>query len=417
MSSTKNLHSTGNGSGATGAHAAHPVYSATQREMVKEQLERILASSLFRNSKRFPDFLRYTVNQALAGETDCLKERMLGVSVFGRDADYDTSTDPVVRVTAAEVRKRITQYYEALGHEREMRVEFERGSYVPEFKFSYDSPRHEMAAPATASNEKRQWNTKHWLLAGGVITPCLAVCIFLLGSTRQTALDRFWAPVISANGPALVCIPNPARPPSRYGTASLPPQGESGFAPQTAGFIPHVVSLGDSVALSMVSRVLGREAEDFRVRATEDVTLDDLKEGPVVLIGAFSNQWTMRLANGLRFAFEHDGSSAYIADMRNPSSRQWEVSNQLASGGASVDYGIISRVIDATTGHSVVTVAGIHHFGTEASAECLTETTCLEAAAALAPGDWKKKNLQIVLRTTVIGQNSGQPQVLAAYAW
>lgn len=414
MSSTKDLHLPGSGPSVTGTHTAHPTYSATQREIVKEQLERILASSLFRNSKRFPDFLRYTVNQTLAGETDCLKERMLGVSVFGRDATYDTSTDPVVRVTAAEVRKRITQYYEALGHEREMRIEFERGSYVPEFKFSYDNPRREMSAAAT--NERRQWNTKHWLLAGSVITPCLAVCIFLLGSTRQTALDRFWAPVISAKGPALVCIPNPGRRPSRSGTAVSPPT-EASLPPQTAGFVLHMVSLGDSMALSMVSRVLGRENEDFRVRATEDVTLDDLKEGPVVLIGAFSNEWTMRLANGLRFAFEHDGSSAYIADMRNPSSRQWEVSDQLTPGSDSVDYGIISRVTDATTGHSVVTVAGIHHFGTEASAECLTETTCLEAAAALAPGDWKRKNLQIVLKTTVIGQNSGQPQVLAAYAW
>jgi len=415
MSSTRDFHLQGNGSAAT---SAHPMYSATQREMVKEQLERILASSLFRNSKRFPDFLRYTVNQTLAGETDCLKERTLGVSVFGRDPDYDTSTDPVVRVTAAEVRKRITQYYEALGHEHEMRIEFERGSYVPEFKFSYDSPRRETAAPvATANEKKQQWNTRHWLLVACVVTPCVALCIFLLGSTQQTALDRFWGPVVSTNGSALLCIPDPVPPSLKLGTASVPAAEGSGSAPQTPAFAPHVVSLGDSVALSMVSGMLGRKGKNFRVRATEDVTLDDLKEGPVVLIGAFDNQWTMRLATGLRFAFGHDGSIGYIADLRNPSSRQWAVPNQFKVGTDSVDYGLISRVIDATTGHSVITVAGIHHFGTEAAAECLAETPCLEAAAKLAPGNWKKNNLQIVLKTTVIGRNSGQPQVLAAYIW
>ncbi|HKQ87596.1 MAG TPA: hypothetical protein VJS43_12610 [Candidatus Acidoferrales bacterium] len=415
MSSTRDFHLGGTGSAAT---SAHPAYSASQREMVKEQLERILASSLFRNSKRFPDFLRYTVNHALMGETEGLKERTLGVSVFGRDPDYDTSTDPVVRVTAAEVRKRITQYYEALGHEREMRIEFERGSYVPEFKFSYDGPRRETPAPATTTNEKKQpWNTKHWLVVGCALTPCLALCIFLLGSTRQTALDRFWGPVVSTNSSALLCIPDPVPPSFRSGASPVQAVTSSVPAPQTPALVPHVVSLGDSVALSLVSGILGRKGQDFRVRATEDVTLDDLKEGPVVLIGAFDNQWTMRLATGLRFAFGHDDSFGYIADLRNPSSRQWSVPNQFRSVTASVDYGLISRVIDATTGHSVITVAGIHHFGTEAAAECLAQVACLEAASKLAPGNWKKSNLQIVLKTTVIGQNSGQPQVLAAYVW
>jgi hypothetical protein len=65
----------------------------------------------------------------------------------------------------------------------------------------------------------------------------------------------------------------------------------------------------------------------------------------------------------------------------------------------------------------LVTVAGIHDFGTEAAAECLTDATCLESAANLAPGDWKTSSLQIVLKTTVIGENWGQPRVVAAYRW
>jgi hypothetical protein len=414
MSATKDFHLPGNGSAAT---SAHTTYSATQREMVKEQLERILASSLFRNSRRFPDFLRYTVNHALIGETEGLKERTLGVSVFGRDPNYDTSADPVVRVTAAEVRKRITQYYEALGHEHEMRIEFERGSYVPEFKFSYDNPRRETPAPATTNEKKQRWNTKNWALVGCGVTPCLALCIFLLGSARQTALDRFWGPVVSTDSSALLCIPDPVPPSFRSAPAPVQSAMNSAPGPETPAAAPHVVSLGDSVALSLVSGVLGRKGQDFRVRATEDVTLDDLKEGPVVLIGAFDNKWTMRLATGLRFAFEHDDSSGYIADLKNPLSRQWEAADQFTVGSSSVDYGLISRVIDATTGHSVITVAGLHHFGTEAAAECLAETPCLEAAARLAPGNWRKSNLQIVLKTTVIGQNSGEPQVLAAYIW
>lgn len=413
MSTTKDFHLAGHGSANT---SAHPSYSASQRQLVKEQLERILVSSLFRNSKRFPDFLRYTVNHALSGETEGLKERTIGTAVFGRDPDYDTSTDPVVRVTAAEVRKRITQYYEAVGHERELRIEFERGSYVPEFRFSYDADRREKPSASSIKRALAQSRAKHWVVVASVAAPCMALCIFLLGSTRQTALDRFWAPVTSTNNPALLCIPNPT--PGGTLPAAAPAPGATPNTPPAFTVKPHGVALGDSIALSLVSGILGRKDKDFRVRASEDVTLEDLKEGPVVLIGAFDNRWTMKLVAGLRYTFVHDGSQGYIADVRDPGSRQWAVSSALpAWGGDSVDYGLISRVIDSTTGRAVVTVAGIHHYGTEAAAECLTETACLEAAAQLAPGDWKRTNLQIVLKTTVIGQNEGEPRVLAAYVW
>jgi len=52
------------------------------------------------------------VEQTLAGNEDNLKERTLGVEVFHRTPDYDTNLDPVVRLCAGEVRKRIAQYYQ-----------------------------------------------------------------------------------------------------------------------------------------------------------------------------------------------------------------------------------------------------------------------------------------------------------------
>jgi len=64
----------------------------------------LLATPLFNSSKRYPSFLKYVVTHSLAGQTDQLKERILGVEIFGRLADYDTNTDPIVRVTAAEIR-------------------------------------------------------------------------------------------------------------------------------------------------------------------------------------------------------------------------------------------------------------------------------------------------------------------------
>src|SRR5262245_64423398 len=106
--------------------------TTADREAVREQLGRILSTALFRNSKRFPAFLQHTVEHALtSGEP--LKERTIGHEVFAREPGYDTGQDPVVRMTAAEVRKRLTQYYQQPEHQAELIVAFQPGSYVPEF--------------------------------------------------------------------------------------------------------------------------------------------------------------------------------------------------------------------------------------------------------------------------------------------
>src|SRR5580700_6928493 len=102
---------------------------------VREQLKRLLAHPLFTNSKRYPVLLAYTVEQALLGNAGELKERTIGVEAFGREPTYDVSLDPVVRMTAAEVRKRLTQYYYSPDyspdHAGELIIELPVGSYVP----------------------------------------------------------------------------------------------------------------------------------------------------------------------------------------------------------------------------------------------------------------------------------------------
>src|ERR1039458_1487338 len=100
---------------------------------VREELERILASPQFRNSKRHSCFLRLVVEETLNGEAGQLKERTVGVRVFGLEPGYDTSTNPVVRVSAGELRKRLLQYYHAPDHGAEPRIDLPPGSYVPEF--------------------------------------------------------------------------------------------------------------------------------------------------------------------------------------------------------------------------------------------------------------------------------------------
>src|SRR5579862_3586787 len=110
------------------------------RSEIQAQLERILANPLFKNSKRYPNLLRYVVERTLDGHPGELKERTLGIEVFAREPDYDTNLDPVVRTTAAEIRKRLAQYYQDPNRETELRIDLPLGSYAARFQAPVEKP-------------------------------------------------------------------------------------------------------------------------------------------------------------------------------------------------------------------------------------------------------------------------------------
>jgi hypothetical protein len=400
---------------------APQLLSEAEQDAVRSQLARIVASSLFRHSKRFPDFLRYTVEQALSGDTEDIKERTLGIEVFGRDPGYDTNLDPVVRMTAVEVRKRLAQYYQQPGRENDVRIDFSRGSYIPEFRFPKDAA---LPAPSPAvvvqldtanKPDMRRW----YFVAGLAMGILLTVLVWRTIPARQNALDRFWGPVVNSPSPVLLCIPDlsptlalatpvDAKDPVSIAMASLP-----------AWFRLDRVSFSDTLTLSMLTGVIGHNGHAFRVRRSSDAKLEDLEEGPVVLIGGLSNEWTRRLGSGMRFTPAAENGTHYVSDHENPSARQWGVfapRNEPVTN-VTKDYAIISRVFDSTTGHFLVTAAGLLPFGTEAAGECLSDADCLAQGETLAPGDWKHKNIQVVIETAIIGGNHGKPHVISAYLW
>ncbi|WP_321477181.1 TPR end-of-group domain-containing protein [uncultured Paludibaculum sp.] len=100
---------------------------------VREALGRIVESAGFAGAGRLSSFLTYLVERTLGGETDRLKESVLGVEVFQRSTEYDPRTDPIVRVEARRLRSRLEEYYSAAGKDEEVRIELPKGGYVPTF--------------------------------------------------------------------------------------------------------------------------------------------------------------------------------------------------------------------------------------------------------------------------------------------
>ena len=110
--------------------------SEEARQCVKRALEEMANSVPFRTSRQCLDLLRYIVLHSLSGEEELLRERMIGVEVFGRRPDYDQAADPVVRIRAADVRKRIALFYEATeAATRQVKIAIPSGSYKATFEF------------------------------------------------------------------------------------------------------------------------------------------------------------------------------------------------------------------------------------------------------------------------------------------
>ena len=103
-------------------------------EAVKAELQKILASRTFSHSDRLRRFLRYCVEQAIAGQPDNLREYVIGLEVFDRGQDYNPAGDPIVRVEARRLRAKLTDYYTAEGQHDAVVIEVPKGSYLPSFQ-------------------------------------------------------------------------------------------------------------------------------------------------------------------------------------------------------------------------------------------------------------------------------------------
>ena len=104
------------------------------QEAIREELSRILESSIFVQSDRLGRFLRYTVETTLAGDAETLKEYLIGTEVYGRKPPYHPSVDSIVRSEAPRLRSKLKEYYESVGKNDSVFIYYRPGSYVPAFR-------------------------------------------------------------------------------------------------------------------------------------------------------------------------------------------------------------------------------------------------------------------------------------------
>ena len=393
-----------------------------RRGEIEEQVGRLVASPLFRSSRHYPKLLRYVVEQTLEGHAAQIKERALGIAVFGRDPHYDTNLDPVVRTSACEVRKRIAQYYHEPGHEAELRIDLPSGSYVPEFHFVEAAPA--ATAPAAGMETRRiaEWlgvPAAHPRMAAAAFGVVLALGAATAGlrSTRSV-LDRFWGPVWGASDSVILCLGGtPGLEAAQRAVAASGPPAPN---PPSADDVMRLdrVAYSDALTMGRLFSVMRGHGKKCEVRRGMALTLTDLRRGPAVLIGAYNNNWTMRLKRDLRYTFERDDNGMMrILDRKNPADTRWAVDGHAAYSRVAADYAIVSRVVDPLTEKMVVTVAGMTKDGTLAAGEFVTEERYLAQLPSRAPSGWERKNVQVVLETELVNGVPGPPRMLTAWVW
>jgi hypothetical protein len=398
--------------------------SEEDKVAVVQQLERLLQNPHFHKSKRFPVFLKFVVTEALAGRADNLKERTVGIEVFGKDPGYDTTDDPIVRVTAGEIRKRIAQYYQEPGHEHEIRVLLPPGSYAPQFCFPEEAKAAANPQPLpleavlpqqpTTSVVPKPVTSRRKLVAALVLLVAAVGAGLAWRALHPSAMEQFWAPFVKSPDPVLFCIADQ----SQYSTISLR-DAANPLHETTLNDHMITVIIDDISPLVNIAGLLQTYGRTYRVQGATATTLTDLRRSPSIFIGAYDNGWTLRLTAPLRFHFANNAEMTrfWIEDRNQPNKQNWLLERSHQDTGTYKDYAIVARLLDPNTDRFVVVAAGIARGGTVAAGEFLVDTHHLDELARQASKDWSHKNVEVVLETQVIDGRSGPPRIDEVYTW
>jgi hypothetical protein len=169
-------------------------------------VQRILASPDFVRSPQLAKFLLYICNATLEGRAHSLSEQHIGVAVFGREPDYDSSADTIVRSHALRLRQRLELYFQRAGREEPIHLIVPRGAYVPAF---LASPKSLSTRPDNAAPDSNK-SSMDGALAAAATGPSAS---FARSTDAATLAERNPSRQTASLHPPLSDSPYPSPPP------------------------------------------------------------------------------------------------------------------------------------------------------------------------------------------------------------
>jgi hypothetical protein len=424
-----------------GAHEARVV---SPRE-VQKTLSNILKSTPFRSTKQIQKLLQFIVSETLEGRADTLKERNIGATLFDKRPDYDTNSDPTVRLRVAELRKRLALYYQG-AHDETVLISIPSGSFRATFEWLGKKPllvpvdppvepelmipriEHGLAVPDAKSSSTRFRLRKWWMVTVAAAGIVALATLRYLPSPEERAFNKFWSPVLENSNTVLIGIGNNPlyelsnagedeyyknHPKTRFEEMGLHP-----YIPLTPGepidskyvnpAVNTYLTIGDVGALSSIEYLLAQRHIKLDIRFVNDVAYGDIRQNPTVLIGVHNNIWTLTMTENLRFGFQ--GHST-IVDRFAPQ-KQWT-----ANSDRSETYAIAARLLNTWNGKVVIVIGGVGYAATRAAGDFITNPQSIAKMAKSLPKDWETKNVEVVLHTTVKNQIPSAAEIVGSYSW
>jgi hypothetical protein len=402
-------------------------------------LDEIMSGPAFKGSQRCQDFLRFVVEHALERDFDMLRERNLGMALFGRPLAYDTGEDAIVRVTASDVRRRLMQHYGNTAHAARYRIALPPGSYVPEFRClpSVPAPPAEDPAPSVPQ-PRRRWIVPAvaaaalgLALAGWELHERVIIRIAPPPNFISQAFQDPASPVqIIASDDALVLIQVllghrvTLAEYENLSYRSLPDLVRQKGLERFWGSLStrQITNLGDLQNANRIADNLRRRDWNVTIRHARQAHARDFHSGNFIVLGSsFSNPWVQLFSTGdldFTVAKADPGMAAPVLNRRpRPGEAAVYAVQTDPKTGKLITYARVCLL--ENTGHSgrVLLVAGVSMSATEMAGEFLLRPESLSRIAHLlgVSASGPVPNCELLLRVSEVNETGDGVELLAVH--
>ncbi|HEY1496348.1 MAG TPA: hypothetical protein VGF49_17470 [Candidatus Solibacter sp.] len=383
-------------------------------------VQRVLWSRCFARSARTRDFLAYVSNRYLENPAADVHEQEIGCAVFGRQVDYDTSADNIVRVNASQLRKKLEVYFATEGAAEPLVILLPKGQYVPVFRERQLPPLEPVAAaPELPDAPPKAWPAKTWvrktILTMAALAPILAIlCVWTTLSLRQVrqrsatrletspGINALWSQLIRKDMPTSIVVTDSSLSfmedliqrhiplseyihPDRWAKAeSLSSNPALQTAAQHAA-ARHYTSLANVNVARRILSLAGEDQARISIQFARDFSTRQMKSENAILLGSKrANPWVELVEDQLNFRFGFDGAVRKSHfDNRQPRPGELPVyrNDDVTS------YCQIALLPNLDRTGRILVISGTEMEGTEVGGEFLTSESWLANLRRVVPLD------------------------------
>ncbi len=448
-----------------------PFSSEAELLAIRNHVEEIIRGPAFRGSRRSAQFLQYIVEHAISHRNEALREREIGIELFDRRPHYDTNDDAIVRVTASDVRKRLSQHY-SLGKVSDFRIDLHPGGYVPEIHLLHPISRdvrpllsgskEQAPPPANPSVPKKGSNVEVILPAikevpmaelpskpvsttrpiplkgvlsfGAIAFIAAFVCGLLVRRPQPPPPSKFlWPPLLSGLRPLQIVTSDPNI--AEIAGLTKHPISVSDYANRQYGcevlttdlrFICEKILRGDKaagvdvMAVAQIGAFVQRYSGEFEIHTARTLQMSDLRsDGNYLLLGSpRSDPWAALFSDQMDFhiAFDPLSNQDVVIDT-DPRSGELPVYKPTAKGlGTGQSYAIIGFVQNLSRGGGVLLLEGADAEGTLAAADLVAnESSLYQLRRRCNLSDSANKHFSALIRVGTMAEAPTRSEVIACH--